>query len=88
MARYIREEDVIDAISNDKFVVFGPASKSNAIVYVKGFPGIEIVRCKDCKYFEQGNDGCNCNSIDGMIGPTENGFCSYGERRGEDGEVH
>lgn len=88
MARYIREEDVIDAISNDKFLVLGPAGKSNAIVYVKSFQGIEIIRCRDCKNFEEARGQRFCNILEGMIEPQEDGFCSYGKRRCRNGEVY
>lgn len=43
----------------------------------------EIVRCKDCKWF---NDfGCAIRIVDESDKPKENDFCSFGERR-DDGD--
>ena len=45
---------------------------------------IEVVRCKDCIYYEKGKDyQPYCNCFDGGISdyPQEDDFCSYGERR-------
>lgn len=39
---------------------------------------IEVVRCKDCKWF---NDiGCSIRIVDDSDKPTENDYCSFGER--------
>lgn len=52
---------------------------------------VEVVRCKDCKYFilDEG-DGlgyCTCQKIPmnfvGELYPTEDFYCSYGERKEE-----
>lgn len=45
---------------------------------------VEVVRCKDCQYWEQAtpNSG-NCNRAL-EITAYANDFCSYGERRAED----
>ena len=45
---------------------------------------VEVVRCKDCKYFYQDGDikvckHWNCHST------TDDSYCSYGERRNRDG---
>ena len=47
-------------------------------------PGWEVVRCKDCEYYEIGKDYLPyCNHCDGGIAdyPREDDFCSYGERK-------
>lgn len=44
-----------------------------------------VVRCKDCKYWQDNNDGYpheECRWGHGET-PDANDFCSYGERRGE-----
>lgn len=44
-----------------------------------------VVRCKDCKYWQDNNDGYpheECRWGHGET-PNANDFCSYGERRGE-----
>ena len=47
---------------------------------------VEVVRCKDCKHFGHNIENetyCRCTG--GLSDPEENDFCSYGERRAEDG---
>ena len=45
----------------------------------------EVVRCKDCKYFETpkwGNDiMIRCVNMSGCIDVNPDDFCSYGERK-------
>ena len=44
---------------------------------------VEVVRCKDCKYWEVGKDYepyCN-HCASGMWDTTADDFCSYGERK-------
>lgn len=42
---------------------------------------VEVVRCKDCKYYVPHFKGCERNpSIEEW---RENDFCNYGERRNE-----
>ena len=44
-------------------------------------PLIDIVRCGECKYFNEETHGCNRNpSVNAW---WESDFCSYGERRSE-----
>ena len=50
---------------------------------------VEVVRCKDCKYFEISEGDalglCKCGyitvSYGGELYPQEDDFCSYGERK-------
>ena len=48
--------------------------------YKNGYAAAEakIVRCKDCKHWEDGWLGC-CTKLHTVI--PYDGFCSYGERR-------
>ena len=51
---------------------------------------VEVVRCKDCIYYETGKDYLPyCNHPDSGIAyfPEEDDFCSYGERRDDDGQM-
>lgn len=43
--------------------------------------GEQIVRCRDCKHKEPGGDWCYLTSHEFMVEP--NGFCSWGERKGD-----
>lgn len=45
----------------------------------------EIIRCKDCKFWQDNNGGypnMNCRWIDDET-PDADDFCSYAERKGE-----
>ena len=47
---------------------------------------VEVVRCKDCKHFGHNiENDTYCRCTGGLSDPEENDFCSYGERRTEDG---
>lgn len=42
---------------------------------------VSVVRCKDCIYGEQDDDGLwSCRDLGCSMGEDGNGFCSYGER--------
>ena len=46
---------------------------------------VEVVRCKDCKYFTKEMIGdsleCTCTHSLAMVGITTDKYCSYGERK-------
>ena len=43
---------------------------------------VEVVRCKDCKYWETKNGGyCRASNALAMVNNENNDFCSYGKRR-------
>lgn len=46
---------------------------------------VEVVRCKDCKFFCRGNR-CYCEEFGGIV--TEEDFCSRGERKDENEQAH
>lgn len=41
----------------------------------------ELVRCRDCRYFYNGNDEKCCTSHRGLVAIDENGFCCRAKRR-------
>ena len=46
---------------------------------IEKLPSVDVVRCKDCKWF---NDiGCSIRIVDDSDKPTENDYCSFGERK-------
>lgn len=55
-----------------------------AYLDVKGYLN-KVVRCEDCRYWDNRFDVMVCNLTDGMKGASD--YCSYGERR-EDDEIH
>ena len=54
---------------------------ADVIKRIENFPTedvIEVVRCKDCKFY--GNGDCSVQSVRNMY---PNDYCSYGERRND-----
>lgn len=41
---------------------------------------VEVVRCKDCKYWEIRNSWDNCRHFDWLL-EDDNGYCHFGERK-------
>ena len=81
IVRYIDAEQAIHLIENDALsqVYY---RKSDAIDCIKATPTadvVEVVRCKDCKYFSEFQ---YCGVL-GFCEPNE--YCSRGERRKGDG---
>ena len=44
---------------------------------------VEVIRCKDCRYFEPARDGWGrcTRAVEALINGTD--FCSFGERKEE-----
>ena len=47
-------------------------------IYVK-----ELVRCKDCKYWDNHDGGERCTNIVGLSWARPENFCNYGDRKDE-----
>ena len=43
---------------------------------------VKVVRCEDCRYWDNRFDVMVCNLTDGMKGASD--YCSFGERREDD----
>lgn len=93
MTDYISRQTAMDAAEQ---IIDRDTSGENAVVnamiawneYIKGLPSadvVEVVRCKDCKYWEETLNGKGyCKDIIGFGRWWKgNDYCSYGER--EDG---
>lgn len=78
---YIRREDALSAILAEPPDAHYPAWYASALMALPAADVAEVVRCKDCKYkLRTVADGIVlCAEQHGMIRPTENDFCSYGE---------
>lgn len=50
--------------------------------YVDNTPTIDLVRCGECKWWNEETHGCNRNPSVNAWWETD--FCSYGERRTDD----
>ncbi len=64
------------------------------IDYLKEHNYVEVVRCKDCKWFADNNGGewFGCQMFNAIRAvpddaPGKDDFCSYGERRGKNNET-
>lgn len=44
-----------------------------------------VVRCRECKWFN--HPGCAIFIVDDSDRPTENDFCSFGERREDNDQI-
>ena len=56
------------------------------IVKAPTVDAVPVVRCKDCKWSEDYRGVMLCNSPCGVFGKVkEDSFCSYGERRTDNG---
>lgn len=45
---------------------------------------VQVIRYKDCKWFNR--FGCAVEIVDFTDKPTENDYCSFGERKDDDGQ--
>ena len=82
MGDYIKREDAKRAIRRN-FHDFGTRCMINNIINevakVSSDNLVEVVRCKDCKWFN--NIGCAIKIVDDSDKPKDNDYCSYGDRR-------
>lgn len=69
----------------------GTCTNDNVKLYdeIQKFPTadvVEVVRCKDCKYYQDNNNGYPHNECKWCKDETPNAydFCSYGERKDEE----
>ena len=82
MSRYVDAEYIKAVMINDRlrqgnaeFTLYMQQVEKQ----VSAMPSIDIVRCKECKYYEAKEEWCYWR--DEAI--TADDFCSYGEREGE-----
>ena len=97
MSRYIDAENISKQIADFKRVINSPNSDyltgylcalSVTEGMIAGTPTadvVEVVRCKDCKYWESGYGYCQKAGLDcyGNSDFYKNSFCSRGKRREE-----
>lgn len=80
MSDLIRREAVIDALLLE-FPQINVPLVQMALERVSAVDAVEVVRCRVCKWWNK--PGCAILVVDDSDRPTENDFCSYGERREE-----
>lgn len=88
MAEYIKREDALRQC--DRWIgEYTAWSIQDGIESIPAADVAPVVRCKDCKHFLPPTkaEATACSYIGGgMLAPSPNDFCSYGERRDVDGE--
>ena len=88
MSRYIDADDVANAIYHH-FPSIRTMADARGII--EEAPSIDIVRCKECRYWHDHITTSSWCSRGAELRPQESGwikrnaddFCSYGEREGE-----
>lgn len=80
MSRYIN----IDDISLRKTISVGGLSAKALWRRIRQQPSIDIVRCRECKYWDDTiPNEIYCSLLEGLCDISGDSFCSYGEREGE-----
>ena len=51
------------------------------VLFTYGVDAVEVVRCKDCKWFHCYKTEIWCEKEEGLNHPKYDSFCSYGERK-------
>lgn len=82
MSRYIDKQMLIIALNAKSDMALGTpkvvfAHVSEMVKLLPTADVVEVVRCKDCKFFCRCNR-CYCEEFGGIV--TEDDFCSRGER--------
>jgi hypothetical protein len=83
MAEYIEREAVIDLITRRYEC---PEICTAEINSIPAADVVEVVRCRDCKHWEEhcnGKAGICKGKMKGVVKPDD--FCAYGDRRCDDG---
>lgn len=78
MAEYIHLKD---ALNNLMYYMCGTGYQSTAMRAIEYMPTVDIVFCKDCKYYSKMYKLCSCRSDRFNVYLNDNDYCSHGERR-------
>ena len=82
MNRWINVESIINKFNSYVGFTTRP-DMMRAIQIIKDEPGIEIVRCKECRYAEACEQMVVFESGKYITSGYKLDYCSYGEREGE-----
>ena len=83
MDEYIEREAAIRVVNGQSSLTMTRSSLIDSISNIPAADVAPVVRCKDCKYWQDNNDGYpheECRWGHGET-PDANDFCSYGERK-------
>lgn len=83
--RLIDVDELIKTVNEDPFVLDGVKCYVRiSAIKQPMIDAVEVIRCRDCKWF--GDVGCAIMIADDSDKPTENDYCSFGERGDPDDE--
>ena len=85
MTDYIKREDAIKWLKNlfDDCGNYMPLWHYGEVLpKIIELLKVDVVRCKDCKWFNR--FGCAVEIVDFTDRPTENDYCSFGERKDDE----
>jgi hypothetical protein len=69
-------------MSDDELIENGLKKPYKKPEIIKGTDLVPVVRCRDCKHWDNGNLSFECPWDYGRYGSSdEDDFCSYGERK-------
>lgn len=54
---------------------------SDIIINAPTVDAVPVVRCRDCEHYNPENYDISCDHPKGIMGPSDDDFCSYGKRR-------
>lgn len=87
MAEYIDRFALIDAMQAYQYDAGKDGFAIMALIGIQPAADVvPVVRCRDCKYWQDNNDGYpheECRWGHGET-PNEDDFCSYGERKNDE----
>lgn len=88
MPKYINAEKIelkyeFGIVSDEGVVCIPLRDVKKSIEATPAADVVEVVRCKDCRYWENGKDyETYCNHWDNMMADTKaDDYCSYGKRK-------
>lgn len=82
MSEYIKRELAASSIAFETDM-----SLEQAREILGNVPSIDIVHCKDCKYWNDWQAHTYCGRFDEYGFMPSDGYCSYGERREQENEI-
>lgn len=54
---------------------------SDIIINAPTVDAVPVIRCRDCEHYNPENYDISCDHPKGIMGPSDDDFCSYGKRR-------
>ena len=54
---------------------------SDMIINAPTVDAVPVVRCRECEHYNPENYDISCDHPKGIMGPSDDDFCSYGKRR-------